>query len=247
MLTLLVGNAVAGTEYGGAPGLTQGLDDLLTPPPAADQRQAPPRNPGLVPDRQVLDKLLQDNLDGKPQAPIVGEDVGKPGEDPLARVQESMGQASELIDRLDQGTKEVQEQIVSDLDVLIAKMEKQCQGGQCNNPKPNDSQQSKRSQPKPSQQSESKPKPGEPKPGQGKPSQSTAQNAAGDSTKRLDSSAGEAASGRSSEELMKEVWGHLPQRLREQMMQGSSDEFLPQYREEIERYYQRLAEEEAGR
>ena len=43
---------------------------------------------------------------------------------------------------------------------------------------------------------------------------------------------------------MKHLWGHLPEREREQMMQSFSDEFLPKYELEIEQYYQRLSEEE---
>ncbi len=40
-------------------------------------------------------------------------------------------------------------------------------------------------------------------------------------------------------------WGYLPPRDRDEVMQGFDDRFLPRYRAQIERYYQRLAEEAA--
>jgi hypothetical protein len=45
-------------------------------------------------------------------------------------------------------------------------------------------------------------------------------------------------------ERMKEAWGNLPQRIREQMMQSSVDDFLPKYEILIEKYFQRLSEDE---
>jgi hypothetical protein len=46
------------------------------------------------------------------------------------------------------------------------------------------------------------------------------------------------------EELLKKLWGHLPLRSREQMLQSFSPEFLPMYELELEKYYRRLAEEQ---
>jgi hypothetical protein len=48
-------------------------------------------------------------------------------------------------------------------------------------------------------------------------------------------------------ETLKQVWGHLPARVREQMQSGMAEEFLPKYERLIEQYYQRLAEERAMR
>lgn len=39
------------------------------------------------------------------------------------------------------------------------------------------------------------------------------------------------------------VWGHLPDRVREEMLQSYSEEFLPEYEELVERYYEALAEQ----
>ncbi len=40
-------------------------------------------------------------------------------------------------------------------------------------------------------------------------------------------------------------WGHLPQRDREELLQGIEEEFIEQYRPQIEQYYRALTEEEA--
>ncbi len=44
-------------------------------------------------------------------------------------------------------------------------------------------------------------------------------------------------------ETLDQIWGHLPERVRDQMHSGLGEEFLPQYELLIEAYYQRLAEE----
>jgi len=121
----------------------------------------------------------------------------------------------------------VQREILSDLDKLIADLSKkcpvlhgQCQGGQCNQP----------------------PKPGQ-KPGKPSASAGSGRTAARDSTDRLDRSSASSRQGRVNE-MVKALWGHLPERSREQMLQSFSDEFLPKYEIEIEQYYRRLSEEQ---
>ena len=48
-------------------------------------------------------------------------------------------------------------------------------------------------------------------------------------------------------ELMKNLWGQLPVRDRNQLLQSAPDEFLPKYELLIEQYYRRLAEEHEQR
>ena len=45
-------------------------------------------------------------------------------------------------------------------------------------------------------------------------------------------------------EVVKELWGHLPERSREQLLQSFSEEFLPKYEREIQQYYKRLSDEQ---
>ncbi len=123
----------------------------------------------------------------------------------------------------------VQHEILSDLDKLIAELSKQCQC--CNS------------------QCQGGPGDQPPKPGRNsKPGKLAAagsgRTAARDSTDRLDSSSAKPVDKGEVNEMVKALWGHLPERSREQMLQSFSDEFLPKYELEIEQYYRRLSEEQ---
>ena len=47
--------------------------------------------------------------------------------------------------------------------------------------------------------------------------------------------------------MMKRLWGELPERQREQMMQMPLEEFLPEYELMIEDYFRRLSEKNTNR
>jgi hypothetical protein len=201
------------------------LDDLS---PDAAQPAAPAQ-----PDRtSKITKEVEDSL--KASAPLHGFGAGaNPASQSLARVQNSMQQAQSLLTKTGADGKSdaaqlaspVQHVILSDLDKLIADLSKQCQccngqcqGGQCNKP------------------------PGQnPKPGK---SGAAGRTAARDSTDRLESSSAKPVDKGEVNEMVKALWGHLPERSREQMLQSFSDEFLPMYELEIEQYYRRLSEEQ---
>ena len=203
------------------------LDDLS---PDAAQPAAPPQATQKTP----ATKEIEDSL--KASTPLHGFGAGaNPALQSLARVQNSMHQAQSLLTQpgadgkpgAAQLASPVQHEILSDLDKLIADLSKQCQscngqcaGGQCNKP----------------------PKPGQnPKPG--KPS-AAGRTAARDSTDRLDGSSAKPVDKGEVNAMVKALWGHLPERSREQMLQSFSDEFLPKYELEIEQYYRRLSEEQ---
>jgi hypothetical protein len=207
-------------------------DDLaksLSPAPDAPPKSAGPA--GWVPKGEMLDRLLE-----RGAGEAAGEDVGA---SPLAGVVDGMRRAEDLIrdDADEKAAVPVQKEVVQRLNQLIAEMEKQCQGGNCNKPPSDkDKQASKRSQPKPGK---GQGKPGEvDKPGQ--PAKKLAQKANQSGTSGAN--AGIADSQASQQELLKAAWGHLPERMRERMMQGSDSEFLPEYRDELQQYYRRLAE-----
>jgi hypothetical protein len=67
--------------------------------------------------------------------------------------------------------------------------------------------------------------------------------AARDSNARLDQTHTQPVEKGDRDVLMKDLWGHLPARTREKMLQSFSDDFLPKYELEIEQYYRRLSEE----
>ena len=209
------------------------LDDLtpnVAPPPTA------PRIEDLNRKRSTPDNS---GLPTEPRFDDLGEDIGQPsGPLSLVRVRQGMQQAEELLGHpaADAGSRAVeqagavQQEVVSQLDKLIAELSKQCQGGQC---KPGDQP------PKPSQRSQSKP-------GKSGKAAGSGSTAARDSTDRLDRSTAQPVEKGDIDALVKELWGHLPERSREQMLQSFSDEFLPKYELEIEQYYRRLSEEQDG-
>jgi hypothetical protein len=186
------------------------------------------RQPSLLPDVDKLRELVEPK---KPAIPD-GEDLGQPSGSPLVRISNRMAQASELIETqsTDGETTAVQQEIVTELDKLIEQLSKQCSkcSGSCNKP---GTQQTQSSTPKPGQGK----KPS--KPGAQSPPQQSTVNAGGESAAQP----GEMTDS----ETVKQLWGQLPERLRQQLLQSSADEFLPKYREELEQYFRRLAEEQS--
>jgi hypothetical protein len=201
------------------------LDDLapnaLDQPATRKDAQTMPRNPAARATR--FDDL--------------GEDIGQPaGALSLLRVQQGMQKAESLLGATKPATDvttleqagAVQQQVVAQLDKLIAELSKQCQGGQC---QPSDQP------PKPSQRSQKKP-------GKSSSAAGSGQTAARDSTDRLDRADAQPVDKGDVKATVKDLWGHLPERSREQMMQSFSEEFLPKYELEIEQYYRRLSEDD---
>lgn len=208
----------AGSESLGS-GLLNDLDpDLFGVPENAVEPV--PAKPSFQ--KRILPDLTDDRW--------IGEDVGQSPEHVLAWVERNMETAAALLpeDESLPRAGEAQQQVVADLDKLIQELARQCRSGACNSSGECKS---------PSQRTASAPKPGAPKPGQG-------QSAARDSTGRIGQGDPHAAVDPAQrEQLLKDLWGHLPPRAREQLLQSYSDEFLPEYELEIEKYFQRLAEE----
>ncbi len=187
-----------------------------------------------------LDDLLKELPGAEPAPPLStpspGEDVPGAASEPLSRIASSMTNARVRI-RQGQPSREVQQQVISDLDALIRQAEKQCQ--QCQNPSDSKEsskgrQKSQRTKSQPNQQAGNKQQAGQPQQGQ---------QAGQRSTMRLGKADPQTAEGKPPTELMKAVWGRLPDRLREQMLESSTEEFLPEYRQDIQDYFRRLAEE----
>ena len=152
----------------------------------------------------------------------VGEDFDLSGErDPFARIATKMQRSQQALStgKVQEQTQQLQKEILLDLDALLKNMQKKCQGGQCNKPGSKPSSGSAASGTKPSQ----------------KP--------ATDSTNRVGQPGdSKAADERAAADALREVWGHLPPKLREAMQNVRTDEFLPKYDRLIEEFYRRLAE-----
>jgi hypothetical protein len=112
----------------------------------------------------------------------------------------------------------VQQEVVDELDAMISQLQKQCEkcGGQCNKP-PGASN-----------------KPAKPSAKRGGKPGETAGVAKTQAGGRIDRTA--------VSNLVKDIWGRLPERQREELLQPLSEEFLPEYAAEIEEYFRVLAE-----
>jgi len=235
--SLGVSLAAFGAPLFAAPTLESFRDDLLT---------------------EDLDGLLEGLPEGLPGAPRAmesnpnqprgGADRGEDlGQSPIGKIKQGMNQAQRLLLAGDTSgrTAGVQQQVISDLDELIRQAEKQCaQCQQAASSGAQGKQQSQRSQPKPGQQAEGGKQPGQQGPDANKPSASKpSQQGSQQSAAATGAGSADSTANRPPAELMKEVWGRLPQRMRERMLESSSDEFLPQYRDAIEKYFEKLAEE----
>lgn len=208
-------------------------------------------------DQQLLDDLEGDLFDGLEDLPLgdkvdetqgtenglddqlldqlgEGEDVGE--EDPLKKIANRMRAVEELIaeQKTAEQTQRIQQQIVDELTQMIQLVKKQC-----NSNSQNQAQQ-QASQPKAGS------KPGPQKQGS-KPNNQTGNQAASESQMR-DGKAEDARVQREElEKMLKEVWGHLPVRVREQMQNAASEQFLSKYEPLIEKYYERLTQDTDAR
>ena len=68
-----------------------------------------------------------------------------------------------------------------------------------------------------------------------------------DSTNRIERGTKEAVEAADVKDVLRRFWGHLPDKVREQLQSSLSEEFLPKYERVIEDYYRRLAEDPRGR
>ena len=198
------------------------LDDLDSDllPKIEPQPKSPAKERAPINDQTGLDQKLLDDLGA-------GEDIELgPEPDPLTQIGRRMRQVETLIDNRDTSarTQDMQKQILRELDMLLEQTKKQCQGA-CQNPSNN-------SQPKPGSTASNQPKKGE----AGPPKESNDKLRDPGETK-----VGEPAN---MDDLVREVWGHLPDKIRAQMQNVTVEQFLPKYEALIEDYYKRLAEEQ---
>jgi type IV secretory pathway VirB10-like protein len=149
----------------------------------------------------------------------------------MNRLTKNLRMAEDRLSRKDTGrnTQQVQQDIVKDLEQLIAQtrqQQEQQQSSSSSSASAAQSQQARRSR------MGQRPRP-EPRP---EPSQQTPNNTA----------AGGGNGGRGDKskiaDLYKDVWGHLPEALRQEMDQYSREQFMAKYNELLKQYYSTIAE-----
>jgi hypothetical protein len=202
--------------------LMEGLDnelfddlDTIPDPGRPDTAKRP------TADEPPLDSELIDGL-------LEGDDIGDDSDLHL-RIGKRMQIAQERIRTRNTAatTQRLQRQVIDDLDRLIEKVKKaKCCGSGDGQPQAAPPGQKKA----------------------GKPSNAQGRTAANDSrptksTERVGETESSEARIARYRALVKQVWGHLPERIRQRMPNTADEEFLPKYSDLIEDYFQRLAEE----
>jgi hypothetical protein len=193
---------------------------------AQDAGPQPPKKDSL--DQQLLDDLDRDLLKDLPgatrSAPSGNGDVtpAVQSDNPLAQLAERMRAVEARISNKDTSpeTQKLQKQILAELAALMEQAKKQGGGSK----KPGNGA------------GKGSDQPGE---GSGNPTAGPAR----DSTNRIEQGTKEATETADVKDLIRRVWGHLPDKLRDQMQASLSEQFLPKYERLIEEYYKRLAEE----
>ena len=188
-----------------------------------------------VPAGDQSDPAIPDSVPAKQLPPVdEGEDVGQ-ASSPLHRVRDGMCRAQELLAARDTTgpAVPVQVQVIADLDALISQLKKQSRSSR---------QSGQREQIASRRSQQRAPRPDRPD-GAKKSPAGEGEAAAPDSTTRVDGGQAELIDTPDWQQLLKDLWGHLPERVREQLIQAPTDEFLPKYKLEIEKYFRRLAED----
>lgn len=177
------------------------------------------------------------------------EKAGEPSNAPSAKRVESLGDAAATVDRVIQGmksageriarketgadTRNVQQQVIEDLQSLIdaaSQMQKQRQQGQRQEQRP---QNGSEKQPQEQTPSDS---------GQG--GQTRRQDNQGiDSTEATGDAAKKEAEAERRRKLLGAVWGHLPESLRQRLLNDLGEKTLPGYDDLVRRYFEALAEQ----
>lgn len=160
----------------------------------------------------------------------------------IAETIESMREVSQRVRQKQTGseTQRMQQDILTNLDSLIQAAKEQQQNQQQQNQKQRQRQQQQNQQQQkqrsPSQQQQQQP-------GQspGKQPNGRRKDDGRESTTQTGEKAAVAARLAQRKMILKQVWGHLPERLRDRVLNMSDDRYLPKYETLIRRYFEALA------
>ena len=220
-------------------------------PPARLKKKAKPQQPPTAPDKKP-EKLPEKKSEAspKPEAKKPEESGEDPEKDALEleqKMQEAKKRLSENFkladDRLEkkdagEGTQQVQRDIVHDLDELIdqtQRLQQQQEQQQSSSSSSSSSQRNQQARRRRMQRGRSSARRPMPTPEQ----ESTNNQAMGNLRKY-----GQEQQDNMSKiaDLYKDVWGHLPETLRQEMDQYSREQFMAKYNELLKQYYSTIAE-----
>lgn len=204
------------------------LDDLLgtKPQPPAGSKPADASSPPIEPAAEVVDPT-RENLDRLLRGEEIGEAFNEAVKlmDTAARRLEGTGDASLT-------TQRVQEDVIRRLDQLLASLQRQQSQSSSSSSSSSQSQDQQAQRNQPNQR-----KPSKPSRGQSQQSQS------GEGQRNDLGPARQDGPLKANLDAARAAWGSLPERVRDMLLQGSSDRFSSKYQGLTEAYYRRLAEE----
>jgi hypothetical protein len=217
--SLLLGNLSAQEKS-----LDEQLLDDLKPAPAKTKPAEKPTTP------KADQPKSKDKLDDALRRDLEGEDLGqeKKEEHPLQKLGREMLEVKQRIEAQDTaaGTQQMQKEIADELAKLIEQAKTKPQGNKSQNG----------NQSKSGTGTQSGAESGSP---QSKPGQ--------ESTQRLEQGDETQTQMNEVKEALRRIWGHLPEKEREEMISALGEQFLPKYERLIEAFYKRLAERPAAR
>lgn len=173
--------------------------------------------------------------------------------DRIERAIEGMRSAQQRITGEDTSpqTRKIQQQVVKDLEEVLAFLKKQQQNPQ-NSPQQNQNQNQNQDQEQSQGQRQKLPK------GQGDPNNSGSRKAperggsptdgrrtsekSRESQERTDPARSAARDEARRMQMIKDVWGHLPPHVREALQNAFNEKYLPKYEDLVKKYYEALAE-----
>lgn len=201
--------------------------DTATPKRAASSKNAadPPADSSKASDDDVRDALDDALLKGLGDGEDISLDGRSTDENLIARLNERMREVQGRIAKSQSGekTQRLQREISDELAKLIDQAQRQAiKSGQSSS----SSSGSSRSQARQPGQSSNA---GEPS--SEKPARDSSERMRKEKTAKVDAEY---------QDLLKDVWGHLPPHLRQQMEQSANEEFLPKYESEISEYFRAL-------
>ena len=248
MLPTSVGAAPKSTDRAGDPNIAdKSLDEQLLEGLSTELLEGleSPESGNAGRERRAAERGMEADKDPKAGLPgretggrsSDGEDVGTEAANPLVGIERRMRQVEQLLKQREfaDPTTQAQKQIVTDLEALIEQLKcQQCQGSSSKSGSKQAS--SKRSRSKSGAAS-------------GDLRAVSQEGAARESSSRERSSQTEQVQGDrvDLDRFEKELWGDLPDRARQQMLNTSADQFLPEYRDAIEKYFRRLVEDDSER
>lgn len=221
-------------------------DPATDDPPARLKRKPKPMNEEPEKKKEMEkekepEKKITDKLPPPPTRKEDGDDEPilapeKDSKEIVARVSKNMRASGERLSKNDSGeaTRQVQLDILKDLDALIEKNQQQQGGGSSS-----------------SSRKEKKPEPSNQKP---KPNPSAQKDKTGkDQQPKPDKDPRDSKGGQSQDEnsrladLYKDVWGHLPAEWRQEMDTYAREQFMLKYSDLLKQYYSTIAEKSQKR